>query len=1098
MQRLAASIVATAVLLGASLATVAATGLIRQVPESDVSQPGPSSQAQGLDPHSVEAYSLIDVWESRPGLAPAGYLLDPAGIAVDEDGTAYIVDTARSQVHLFREGAFVATWGTRGTSRAAMLDPHGIALSSGKLLIADTGNRRVQVYAKDGTYLDTWTGVGQPWDLVSVSAGRILVTDVEGDQIVALDQDGRRLGAMGSPGSMPGEIASPTGITGWPDGRLAFVDSGNNRVQIWDGEGRFLSVITSTGLLPYVDVASMGDANLLVADLRLLYNYDLSTGRAMGSSRSPVPGGFSSVAVKPSATLPLSPTILATLRHDYLTGLRVFDNGRLLQPEDRLELPGPVGEFSGPRRLVVGDDAVYMLDAWPRIQTLRTDGIAVAQVLVEGVSELQPFGSDAFVASGSSVRRMSGGQEVWSWQAISDTVWLSGLALDDPGRRLVALDLIGQDLLDFGVDGTGPVTHSLGTQGFRSYTDLAATADGRLLVVNRTDSAVELRRTDGTLEDQWTVRGVPLRVEPTPGGGAFVLTREGWVWKLAADGSVLAWWDAADTREIGDARRGTPSDIALSADGRVLIADSRFDRILVYRLDPKAAPNPGPSGDGCTFVKDKWAEPPRIILGETVGVTLSVSGECLGEGQGADIVLVIDRSGSMVGRKIEAARNAAISFVAEIDFDVSRVGLVVFNLDATMPVSLTADAATIAAGVAGFDEPASGTDIGEAIQLAAEELAANGRPDVEHIVVVMTDGRPEGDVVDADQAAVEAKARGIRIFSIGFGTDTDPVLMKRLASTPEDYFFAPGSTELSKIYTEIARRITGGIVMKTAVITDVVPANMDYVLDSAVPPVTSYENRTLTWEVQNVRADLELRYRLRPLQLGEWPTNIEARSEYQDGHDVPGGFAFPIPRVTVVGPPKPIYLPVVGGRFCWPRQVHADVVLVIDASSSMTGDKLAAAKEAARRFVDYLSLPLDRSAIVAFNRSAHLMIELTGDREALHSGIDQISIVPGTVIDAGISLAAAELESERHLEGNTKVMVVMTDGRNNSGPDPVLTAARRATARGIRIYTVAYGEDADSELMRSVAGDPKRAFTALTAADLLRIYAEIAYTIPCL
>jgi len=77
------------------------------------------------------------------------------------------------------------------------------------------------------------------------------------------------------------------------------------------------------------------------------------------------------------------------------------------------------------------------------------------------------------------------------------------------------------------------------------------------------------------------------------------------------------------------------------------------------------------------------------------------------------------------------------------------------------------------------------------------------------------------------------------------------------------------------------------------------------------------------------------------------------------------------------------------------------------------------------------------------------------------------------------------------------VMVVLTDGWNNEGRPPVIAAAARARAAGVLIYTVAFGDDVDHELMRDVAGDPSRAFEALTPADLERIYGEIAGLIAC-
>jgi uncharacterized protein YegL len=280
------------------------------------------------------------------------------------------------------------------------------------------------------------------------------------------------------------------------------------------------------------------------------------------------------------------------------------------------------------------------------------------------------------------------------------------------------------------------------------------------------------------------------------------------------------------------------------------------------------------------------------------------------------------------------------------------------------------------------------------------------------------------------------------------------------------------------------------------VVTDTVPANMAYVAGSAQPPAT-FDNGTLRWTVPVVTNDWTASYRLRPLQVGTWPTNVEARSRFVDGLGRDGELLFPVPRVTVVIPPKPVFLPLVQRHKCWPTDRHADVALVLDTSSSMTGDKLAAAKSASRAFVEVLRLPDDQAAIIGFNKTAITAVQLTGDRARLLRAIDGLSITPGTVIDAGLKAATAELTSPRVRPGHGRVLVLMTDGQNNAGRDPVLAAARAASGAGITIYTVAFGTDADRTLMRQVAGVSSRAYLALGAEDLRRIYSQIAGQIGC-
>jgi Mg-chelatase subunit ChlD len=715
---------------------------------------------------------------------------------------------------------------------------------------------------------------------------------------------------------------------------------------------------------------------------------------------------------------------------------------------------------------------------------------------VDPPEEVLTFGSDRFMQNGTVLRRTRGLSETWRWVHPDTKSWLVGLAHDPSAGQLYSLDLSRQELLSIDENGLNVVTRSLGTPGFQAYTDLDLASDGRLLLVNRTQKTLERRSNIGALESSWDIQGVPLRVAAAPGptGGAFVLTREGWVWRLDASGQVIAWWDAAADAE---GRRGIPSDLSVGPDGRVYITDAGANEVRAYAIDPRLSPPPPPSGEGCSFLRDKWASPTRLRLGESTAVTLTVSGTCFEEGQGADIILVVDRSGSMDGRKMETARAAAMAFVGEIDFQVSRVGLVVFSAGAEMPLGLSNDPGALVESIAGFDPPIGGTNIGAGLQMATTELTSTGRTSVERIIIVMTDGRPEGDVVDTDLAADQAKVEGIRIFSIGFGTDVDPGLMQRIATAPEDYFFAPGATELSRIYTEIARRITGGVIAETATITDVVPSNMQLMPETVRPAPASIQNKTITWELTGVREDIQLGYRVIPLEIGTWPTNVEAWYRYLDGLGIPGRLEFPVPMVIVEGPPEPIFLPIVGKPFCRPKRQHTDVALVLDTSSSMDGAKLAAAKDAGVRFVERLELPKDQAAVVDFNTEAHLIHGLSGDGKSLEAAIRALDWTPGTRVDEGLRLAVDELTGPRRRIENTSAIVLLTDGLNNEGPAPVLEMARRAADSGIIVYTIALGDDADRALMEQVAGDPARAFVAVGPADLDRIYGEIAGVIAC-
>lgn len=1077
-----------------SLVPLVLTGTMVAIALGSIARLGDAPSARAQSGGRV-AYRLAEEWPSAPGPRPVGFVRHPAGVAVAEDGTAYVADAERGQVHVWRGDRFVDVLGAPGSQPGQLRSPQGIAVLDGDVLVADAGNDRVQRFGSDGRHVASWTGFEEPWDVAVTADGLVLVSERGGDRISVLDGDGRRMGSLGRSGLQPGELHEPLGLTAWPDGRMAIVDSGNDRVQVWRLDGTPERVITNTTQLPLVDVAALGDNALLVVSLRRVTTYDAQTWNLRGVSGAPVPGGFSGVAVQPGDAV--TPTIYAALNHDFLTGLRRFASPTLNPYEEWLDLPGPPGELVSPRRIAVEANEALLLDAWPRLLSWSTDGVARDQLQLASGSDVEPVGADYLVSTGESVRKQSASAELWSWRPMSDTVWVAGLARSPVDGRVFALDLRGQRVHVLDAEGAvlGDWPLAVPSGGYASYTDLAARPDGRLLLVNRSETRLEVREpADGRLVAAHDVQGIPLRAAPDGEGGAFVLTREGWVWRLGPAGEVRAWWDVAELAPDGRAAAG---DLALAPRGRVLVADSGGDRILVFEADPDAVPPEPPQASGCSFTRDKRAAPPRITLGETVGVTLSVTGVCVDQGAETDVMLVLDRSGSMAGAKIDAARSAAVAFVGEMDYAVARVGLVLFNTEATLAMSLTNDAALVVDAVVSAEPPQGGTDIGEGIQVAAEHLAASGRSGVRQVMIVLTDGRPEGHDVDADAASDGARAAGVRVYTIGFGPDVDPDLLARIASGPDDYFFAPGPAELSGIYTEIARRISGGVIARTMVVTDVVPSNMEFLAGSDEPPVTSYADRILRWDLQNVTGAVELSYRLRPLQTGRWPTNVEARSRHTDGLGFPGELVFPVPYVVVVSPPRPVYLPLALKAHCRPREKHADVALVVDTSSSMIGDKLGAAKQAAHAFVALLDLPRDQATIIGFDRSARMATPLTADGARLRAAIDSLAITPGTVIDAGMRMAVDELTSRRANPANNHVLVLLTDGQNNAGREPVLAAADAARSAGITVFTVAFGADADRALMRQVAGDPRRAYLALTPGDLQQIYEQIAGRVGC-
>jgi Mg-chelatase subunit ChlD len=103
-----------------------------------------------------------------------------------------------------------------------------------------------------------------------------------------------------------------------------------------------------------------------------------------------------------------------------------------------------------------------------------------------------------------------------------------------------------------------------------------------------------------------------------------------------------------------------------------------------------------------------------------------------------------------------------------------------------------------------------------------------------------------------------------------------------------------------------------------------------------------------------------------------------------------------------------------------------------------------------------------------------------------------------TCISAGIDDGIDVLTSKKVRPFAVKTMIVMTDGIHNSGAEPILSA-KKAAKKDIRIDTITFSSDADIRRMTDVAAATGgRQFHAPTAADLSRIFKEIAATLPVL
>jgi len=128
-------------------------------------------------------------------------------------------------------------------------------------------------------------------------------------------------------------------------------------------------------------------------------------------------------------------------------------------------------------------------------------------------------------------------------------------------------------------------------------------------------------------------------------------------------------------------------------------------------------------------------------------------------------------------------------------------------------------------------------------------------------------------------------------------------------------------------------------------------------------------------------------------------------------------------------------------------------------------DRLTMAKEVLKKFID--KRPNDRIGLVVFATDAYTAAPLTLDHDFVLQNLDRLHLgtIDGgsTAIGSGLSTAINRL---RDLKSKSKIVILMTDGRNNSGKVAPRTVAEAAKALGVKVYTIGVGKRGESRRPR--------------------------------
>ena len=318
----------------------------------------------------------------------------------------------------------------------------------------------------------------------------------------------------------------------------------------------------------------------------------------------------------------------------------------------------------------------------------------------------------------------------------------------------------------------------------------------------------------------------------------------------------------------------------------------------------------------------------RIECDGTLKVTLGLSATPDISSNPTDIVLVLDRSGSMAGSPLANMKAGAKTFIDIIDEATddsqdgnigsgSQIGIVSFANTATADTQLITSVDTLKDAVDALTANGSTNHadaFSKAIQLF-DPLSTNAK-----VIVMFTDGKTTAGPPPAPVAAA-ARADGIIIYCIGLiGADgIDVSVLNDWATDPDASHVAvtPDDADLEELFKDLAANISKP--GATDIVIDEV-INSDFIITSVVPPTkgsaTMIDSNTLQWKISelgvlaNEGASLEFYIRHTSQDSGEKQVNESITYSDNEGNVV----VFPSPSVTVecsvVVHPEPCPVPV--------------------------------------------------------------------------------------------------------------------------------------------------------------------------------------------
>ncbi|WP_322822156.1 VWA domain-containing protein [Chloroflexus sp.] len=174
---------------------------------------------------------------------------------------------------------------------------------------------------------------------------------------------------------------------------------------------------------------------------------------------------------------------------------------------------------------------------------------------------------------------------------------------------------------------------------------------------------------------------------------------------------------------------------------------------------------------------------------------------------------------------------------------------------------------------------------------------------------------------------------------------------------------------------------------------------------------------------------------------------------------------------------------------------RADILLVVDTSGSMEGDKMTMVKAGIETFLIRI-LPEDRLGMITFDSQARLvapMAPLSDNRIDLQIAVQEMRASGRTALFDALDLARQTLEALPPAEDDRiRAIVLLSDGADNASRATIEQIRSQFDESGISIFPVAYGSDADREVLEAIAEFSRTIVVVGDTGDIAQIFENLS------